>query len=174
LIKLKPGNTNKALQYLRDEWKNVPSEWPFRYEFMNQKIDKVYKTEIKTITLIKIFSILSIFLSCLGIFGFAGFSIKRRTKEIGIRKVNGATVLNIISLLNKDFNKWVLIACGLAIPIAYYLMEKWLQDYAYKTELNWWLFALAGLLTIAIATITISWQSWRAARQNPVNSLRDE
>ena len=88
--------------------------------------------------------------------------------------MNGATVLNIISLLNKDFIKWVLIACLLAAPIAYFLMKEWLQNYAYKTELSWWIFGLAGLLTIAIATLTISWQSWRAARQNPVNSLRDE
>jgi putative ABC transport system permease protein len=174
LVKLEKGNTNRALQYLKDKWNSVSSEWPFRYEFLNQKIDNVYKTEIKTIALIKIFTGLAIFLSCLGIFGFAGFSIKRRTKEIGIRKVNGATVLNIISLLNKDFIKWVLIACGLAVPIAYYLMKQWLQNYAYKTTLNWWLFTLAGLLTIAIAVFTISWQSWRAARQNPVNSLRDE
>ncbi len=174
VVKLKKGNTIKALQHLRDKWNNVSSEWPFRYEFLNQKIDNVYKTEIKTITLIKIFTFLSIFLSCLGIFGFAGFSIKRRTKEIGIRKVNGATVFNIISLLNKDFIKWVLIACGVAAPIAYYVMKQWLQNYAYKTELNWWLFALAGLITIAIAVLTISLQSWRAARQNPVNSLRDE
>mgnify|MGYP000123088292 CR=1 FL=1 len=174
VVKLKKGNTNKALQYLREEWNNVSSEWPFRYEFLNQKIDNVYKTEIKTITLIKILTILSILLSSLGIFGFAGFSIKRRTKEIGIRKVNGATVLNIISLLNKEFIKWVLIACCMATPIAYFLMKEWLQNYAYKTELSWWIFGLAGLLTIAIATLTISWQSWRAARQNPVNSLRDE
>jgi len=174
VVKLKEGSTKQGLHFLRDKWNSVSSEWPFRYEFLNQKIDNAYKTELKTMTLIKIFTILSIFLSCLGIFGFAGYSIKRRTKEIGIRKVNGATVLNIISLLNKDFIKWVLIACVLAVPLAYYLMKQWLQDYAYKTELNWWLFALAGLLTIAIATITISWQSWRAARQNPVNSLRDE
>ena len=142
-----------------------------QYEDWFERNEYVYKSELKTITLIRIFTFLSIFLSSLGIFGFAGFSIKRRTKEIGIRKANGATVLNIISLLNKKFIKWILIAFALAAPLAYFVMKQWLQNYAYKTELSWWIFGLAGLLTIAIATLTISWQSWRAARQNPVNSL---
>ncbi|MFO8234830.1 MAG: ABC transporter permease [Bacteroidales bacterium] len=174
ITKIQKGKTSETLSYLKKEWENLNPEWPFRYEFLDEKIDNVYKTELKTIALIRIFTFLSIFLSCMGIFGFAGFNIKQRTKEIGIRKVNGATVSNILALLNKDFVKWVLISFALAVPVAYYIMNKWLQSFAYKTALSWWIFAVSGLLTIIIATLTVSWQSWRAARKNPVDSLRYE
>lgn len=174
LVKMREGRTKETLANLKYSWEEVSPQWPFRYEFLDEKIDNVYKTELKTIALIKIFTLLSILLSCLGIFGFAGFAIKRRTKEIGIRKVNGATVASILKLLNKDFVKWIAISFAIASPIAYYLMQQWLKDYAYKTAISWWVFALAGFLTVAIATLTVSWQSWRAARQNPVDSLRYE
>jgi putative ABC transport system permease protein len=110
----------------------------------------------------------------MGLFGFAGYSIKRRTKEIGIRKVNGATATIIMVLLNKDFIKWVFVAFLIGSPVAYYLINKWLQNYAYKTQMSWWVFALSGLIVLLVAVITVSWQSWRAARQNPVDSLRYE
>jgi len=97
-----------------------------------------------------------------------------RTKEIGIRKVNGAKIWEVMALLNKDFVKWVAIAFVIATPIAWYAMNKWLQNFAYKTELSWWIFALAGLLALGIALLTVSWQSWRAARRNPVEALRYE
>src|SRR6056297_2406596 len=174
LVKMQKGRTKETLAYLKDSWKKVSPQWPFRYEFLDEKIDNVYKTELKTIALIKIFTLLSVILSCLGIFGFAGFAIKRRTKEIGVRKVNGATVASILKLLNKDFIKWIAISFAIASPIAYYLMQQWLKNYAYKTAISWWIFALAGTLTIIVATLTVSWQSWKAARQNPVDSLRYE
>ena len=174
VAKIQQGKTSETLAFLKKQWEEVSQKWPFEYEFIDEKIDNVYKTELKTIALIRIFTLLSIFLSCLGIFGFAGFSIKKRTKEIGIRKVNGATVLNILTLLNKDFIKWVLMSFLIACPIAYFVMNKWLQNYAYKTEMNWWVFVLGGALTIIIAILTVSWQSWRAARQNPVDSLKYE
>lgn len=174
LVKMQRGRTKETLAYLKNSWEEVSPQWPFRYEFLDEKIDNVYKTELKTIALIKIFTLLSVMLSCLGIFGFAGFAIKRRTKEIGVRKVNGATVSSILKLLNKDFIKWIAISFAIASPIAYYLMYQWLKNYAYKTAVSWWIFALAGVLTIVVATLTVSWQSWKAARQNPVDSLRYE
>jgi putative ABC transport system permease protein len=174
LVKIQKGQTSEVLQSMGKTWNKVSSEWPFRYEFLDKKIEQVYKMELKTLTLIKLFSALAIFLSCMGLFGFAGYSIKRRTKEIGIRKVNGATATIIMVLLNKDFIKWVFVAFLIGSPVAYYLINKWLQNYAYKTQMSWWVFALSGLIVLLVAVITVSWQSWRAARQNPVDSLRYE
>jgi putative ABC transport system permease protein len=116
----------------------------------------------------------AIILSGIGILGLAIFSSERRTKEIGVRKVNGAKVSEILAMLNRDFVKWVAIAFVIATPIAYYAMHKWLENFAYKTELNWWIFALAGLLALGIALLTVSWQSWKAATRNPVEALRYE
>ncbi|MFP4604426.1 MAG: ABC transporter permease [Bacteroidales bacterium] len=174
ILKIQKGKTSETLAFLKNKWEKMNPDWPFRYEFLDEKIDNAYKTELKTIALIRIFTFLSIFLSCLGVFGFAGFMIKQRTKEIGIRKVNGATANNILTLLNKDFTRWVIIAFVIACPVAYYFMNNWLQNFAYKTNLSWWIFASAGIITIIITTTTVSWQSWRAARQNPARSLRYE
>jgi putative ABC transport system permease protein len=117
---------------------------------------------------------LAIIISCLGLFGLALSTLEQRTKEIGIRKVNGAKISEILFLLNKDFLKWVAIAFVIATPVAWYAMNKWLESFAYKTTLSWWIFALAGLLALGIALLTVSWQSWRAARRNPVEALRYE
>ena len=174
LVKTGPENSQETLQHLKQKWNTLFPEWPFQYEYLDKKLEQIYKTEVKTLTLLKIFTALAMFLSCLGLFGFAGFTIKQRTKEIGIRKVNGATTGNILTLLSKSFVKWIIVSVFLAYPIAYYAMNKWLQNYAYKTELNWWIFIMAGFLTISVAILTITWQSWRAARQNPVESLRYE
>ena len=173
-MKTGPENSQETLQHLKQKWNTLFPEWPFQYEYLDKKLEQIYKTEVKTLTLLKIFTALAMFLSCLGLFGFAGFTIKQRTKEIGIRKVNGATTGNILTLLSKSFVKWIIVSVFLAYPIAYYAMNKWLQNYAYKTELNWWIFIMAGFLTISVAILTITWQSWRAARQNPVESLRYE
>jgi putative ABC transport system permease protein len=106
--------------------------------------------------------------------GLAEYTIKKRTKEIGLRKVNGATILNIIILLNTNFFKWVLIGFVIACPATYFIMHKWLENFAYKTVLSWWIFALAGIIALGIALLTVSWQSWRAATRNPVEALRYE
>jgi putative ABC transport system permease protein len=119
-------------------------------------------------------SAFAIFISCLGLVGLVLGSTEQRRKEIGIRKVNGARISEILAMLNKDFIKWVAIAFVVACPIAYYAMHKWLENFAYKTSLNWWIFALAGLLALGIALLTVSWQSWRAAARNPVEALRYE
>lgn len=117
---------------------------------------------------------ISIFLSMIGLFAISIKSSQRRTKEIGIRKVNGAKISEILAMLNRDFVKWVAIAFVIATPIAYYAMHKWLENFAYKTELSWWIFALAGLLALGVALLTVSWQSWKAATRNPVEALRYE
>ena len=120
------------------------------------------------------FAFMAIFLATLGLFGYVSLVLIQRTKEIGIRKVNGAKVSEMLAMLNKDFIKWVVIAFIIACPIAWYAMNKWLQNFAYKTPLSWWVFALAGFVALVIALVTVSWQSWRAATRNPVEALRYE
>jgi putative ABC transport system permease protein len=134
----------------------------------------MYKSEERLAAAIRLFAVLAIMISCLGILGLAEFSIKRRIKEIGIRKVNGARIGEIISLLNKDFVRWVLLAFIIAVPVSWYIMNLWLKNFAYRTNLSWWIFALAGLIALGIALFTVSWQSLRAATRNPVESLRYE
>jgi putative ABC transport system permease protein len=133
-----------------------------------------YSNEYSQIQMITIFTLISLFLSSLGIFALSSFNMQRRVKEIGIRKVNGAKIWQVMLMLNTDFVKWVAIAFVIATPIAYYAMDKWLQNFAYRTPLSWWVFALAGLLALVIALLTVSWQSWWAARRNPVEALRYE
>ena len=134
----------------------------------------MYNKEKKLAQVFTFFTILALFIACLGIYGLVALSTEQRTKEIGIRKVNGATINEILYMLNKDFVKRVLIAFMIACPVAYYAMNKWLENFAYKTTLNWWIFALAGVFTVVIALLTVSWQSYKAATRNPVEALRDE
>jgi putative ABC transport system permease protein len=143
-------------------------------KFMDQHIQNQYQREAKTAQLLNCFTFFAIFISCLGLFALAVLTINSRTKEIGIRKVNGARVSEVMAMLNRDFVKWVAIAFVIATPIAYYAMNKWLESFAYKTSLSWWIFALAGLLALGIALLTVSWQSWKAATRNPVEALRYE
>ena len=124
--------------------------------------------------LLTIFSVITLLILILGLIGISLFIAERKTKEIGIRKVNGAKISEILSMLNKDFVKGVAIAFGFATPITWYAMTKWLESFAYKTELSWWIFAFAGLLALGIALLTVSWQSWKAATRNPVEALRYE
>ena len=123
---------------------------------------------------ISLFCVIAILISCFGLLGTVLNTTTERTKEIGIRKVNGAQVIEIMAMINKDFIKWVSIAFVIACPIAWYTMHKWLQGFAYKTELSWWVFAAAGIAAVAVALFTVSWQSWRAATRNPVEALRYE
>jgi putative ABC transport system permease protein len=142
--------------------------------FLDQHIAKLYEKEIQVSNILFVLALFSILISGMGLFSMSMLISKMRTKEIGIRKVNGAKVSEILTMLNKDFVKWVAIAFVIATPIAYYAMTKWLENFAYKTDLSWWIFALAGLLALGIALLTVSWQSWKAATRNPVEALRYE
>lgn len=173
-IKLGSGDYSSTLNQIATIWKEIAPQWPFSYQFMDERISINYRSEINTAKIITGLSGISIFLSILGILGMILFTIQQRTKEIGIRKVNGARVSEILTLLNRDFVKWVGIAFVIATPIAYYAMNKWLENFAYKTELSWWIFALAGMVALGIALLTVSWQSWKAATRNPVEALRYE
>ncbi|HLK98058.1 MAG TPA: FtsX-like permease family protein, partial [Hymenobacter sp.] len=147
---------------------------PFEYYFVDERYNEQYKSEQQYGQLFTIASGLAIFIACLGLFGLATFMTEQRNKEIGVRKVLGASVTSIVTLLSKDFLKLVLVAIILACPIAWYAMNRWLQDFAYKIDIEWWVFGLAGLLAVSIALLTVSFQSVRAALMNPVNSLRSE
>lgn len=170
-------NTTSVSNLLADierQWKTIAPGQPFTYRFMDESFENVYRSEKRISSLFTIFSGLSIFIACLGLFGLAAFSTERRTKEIGIRKVLGASTTNLVVLLSKDFLKLVLIALIIAIPLAWYLMNNWLQDFAYATSLDWWIFVVAGLLAILIAFLTVSFQSVKAAIGNPVDILYNE
>ncbi len=173
VIKFLQGQTPENLDFLEETWNRLTKE-PLEYFFFDKEFEDMYIKEKKLAQAFTFFTILAIFIACLGIFGLAILATEQRTKEIGIRKVNGATVKEILFMLNKDFIKWVGIAFVIACPIAYYAMSKWLENFAFKTTLNWWVFALAGLFTLIIALLTVSWQSYRAATRNPVEALRDE
>jgi putative ABC transport system permease protein len=150
------------------------ADGPFTIKPMNLLVSEMYQKEASQQKLIFIFGLLTIIVSCLGLLGLTFFIISNRTKEIGVRKVNGAKVSEILTMLNVDFVKWVVIAFVIACPIAWYAMDNWLENFVYKIELSWWIFALTGIATLCIAVITVSWQSWKAARRNPVESLRYE
>ena len=142
--------------------------------FLDQHIAKLYEKEIQVSNILFVLALFSILISGMGLYSMSMLISEMRTKEIGIRKVNGAKVSEILSMLNKDFVKWVVVAFVIATPVAYYAMNKWLENFAYKTALSWWIFALAGLLALGIALLTVSWQSWKAATRNPVEALRYE
>jgi putative ABC transport system permease protein len=163
-----------TIQYIKREWEKLAPDIPFEFQFLDKKYDALYKDEEKLSLVIGYFSIIAILIACLGLFGLVTLIAESRTKEIGIRKVNGAKISEILVMLNKDFIKWVAIAFVIATPIAWYTMHRWLENFAYRTELSWWIFALAGLLVLVIALLTVSWQSWKAATKNPVEALRYE
>lgn len=174
LVRTQPGQTKQALASLESFSKAFNPKVPFAYKFVDEEYQKLYRSETVVGSLTNYFAFLAIFISCLGLFGLSAFTAEQRTKEIGVRKVLGASVGSIVGLLSQDFLKLVLLAIVIASPLAWYAMNQWLHSYAYKTELSWWMFALAGLLAIVIAFVTISFQSIKAALTNPVRSLRSE
>lgn len=163
-----------VIRSLENIWKEFSPDFPFEYKFLNSTWNNLYQKEQEFQTILNYASIISLILSCLGLVSLTFFMVEIQTKEIGIRKVNGAKVFEIVKMLNTDLIKWLSISFLLACPIAWYAMNKWLQNFAYKTELSWWIFVLAGSITIGIALLTVSWQSWQAAKRNPVECLRYE
>jgi putative ABC transport system permease protein len=172
--RLNSEDVSKTIGHMEKIWGQFAPGYPFNYRFMDEAIDNLYRSEQQIGTLFGYFSILAIFISCLGLFGLASFMAEQRTKEIGIRKVLGATVSNILLLLSKEFAKWVLIANLIAWPVAYYAMNRWLQGYAYRINIALWSFILAAVLALAIALFTVSYQAVRAATANPADALRYE
>jgi putative ABC transport system permease protein len=173
-VRIKPGDPSKALTVLNKTWSSLVVDLPFQYNFLDESLDNFYKSEIRWSRIIGWAGGISIFLACLGLFGLAALAAINRTKEIGIRKVLGASLTGIVSLLSKDFLKLVAIALVIASPLAWYFMHKWLQDFAYRINIGWYVFVITGTVAVLIALITISFQAIKAAIANPVKSLRTE
>ncbi|HEY4784929.1 MAG TPA: FtsX-like permease family protein [Bacteroidales bacterium] len=173
-VKVSPHGIDRTLAFIEKTWKTFCPDRPFTYQFLDEQFANLYNNDTKTTKLVIIFTILSIILSSLGLFGLISFVSEQKTKEIGIRKVNGAKISEIVSMLSKNYITWGVIGFIIASPVGYYVMHKWLQSFVYKTELSWWIFVLAGILVIFIAGLTVSWQSYKAASRNPVESLRYE
>jgi len=174
MIKVRGDNAEKGVDLVKQSWKaNFPMR-PFEYHFLNDEFDEMYRAESRISTILTVFSVITILISCLGLFALVAFMSEQRTKEIGIRKVLGASVGGIVLLLSRDFVKLMLIAIVIASPVAWYFMNQWLVDFAYRIEINAWVFVTAGLITIVIALLTVSFQSIKAALMNPVKSLMSE
>jgi putative ABC transport system permease protein len=173
-IKIDGARTPEALAHIQATWQKFLPEFPYEYSFLDEQYGQLYEAEQRQGRVFIAFALIAIVVACLGLFGLASFTVERRHKEIGIRKVLGASVAGITGLLAKDFLKLVLVAIVLASPIAYWMMGKWLDDFAYRIRIEWWMFVLAGFLALAIAFLTVSFQSVKAALMNPVKSLRSE
>jgi putative ABC transport system permease protein len=175
IAKLNPAaGTSEALRKIETIFKKYNPAQPFDYQFVDEEYAKKFGNEQRIGKLAGFFAILAIFISCLGLFGMASFVAEQRTKEIGVRKVLGASVFNLWRLLSKDFVLLVLLSCAIAIPIAYYFLHEWLQKYEYRTEISWWIFAVAVTGALVITLLTVSFQAIKAAIANPVKSLRTE
>ena len=174
MVRIKAGSEHKVIGNLTAFYSKLNPGYALNLQFLDETFHAQYLTEERTLTLAKYFAFLTILISCLGLFGLAAYDTERRTKEIGIRKVLGANTKGLIALLAKDFLKLVAIAIVLSSPLAYFLMDKWLQDFAYRIDISWWMFAAAGIIAIFIAMLTVSFQAIKAAVANPVKSLRTE
>ena len=173
-IKTTAADAPKAIAAAEKVWKEYNAEFPFSYTFLDDTFNKLYQSETRTGTLFRFFAAIAIFISCLGLLGLAMYTSQVRTREIGVRKVLGASIGGIVKMLAKDFVKLVIIAIVIAVPLAWYTMDKWLQDFVYRIDIGWWVFLSAGLIALFIALITISFQAIKAAVANPVKALRSE
>jgi putative ABC transport system permease protein len=173
-VKVSAANQLETVDRIKKAQAKFTDGVPMESGFVDNTINRWYQKEEKTASIVTAFTVLAIIISVMGIFAMSLYYIQQKVKEIGIRKVNGAKISEVMAMLNRDFVKWVVIAFVIAAPIAYFAMHKWLENFAYKTELSWWIFALAGLLALGIALLTVSWQSWKAATRNPVEALRYE
>lgn len=173
-IKISGNNVPVALAHIEKTWKKFLPETPYDYNFLDSRFKQLYDSENKQSTIFTVFAFIAIFIACLGLLGLSAFAISQRVKEIGIRKVLGATAGNIVGLLSKDFLKLVVIAAVIAFPVAWLVMSKWLEDFAYRIDIPWWIFIIAGIVAAVVAFATISFQALKAANANPVKSLRTE
>lgn len=173
-IRINPNNVTASLDYIQQSWKELFPHSPFEYFFFDNHLDKLYKSETKLASIFNWFSGLAIMISCLGLIGLTSISVVKKTKEIGIRKVLGESVEGIVFMITKEFIIIIFVANIIAWPVAYYFMSKWLEDFAYRIEISWWMFLASGIITLAIALLTVSLQAVKAATANPVNSLKYE
>jgi putative ABC transport system permease protein len=174
IVRLKAGDIQGSLDSVRAAWEEVNPLYPFEYRFFDQDFDQMYRADERMGAVLRVFAALAVIIACLGLFGLASFMAEQRTKEIGIRKVLGASAPGVVVLLSREFAKWVAMANLIAWPVAYLVMRGWLQDFASRRGIAWWLFAATGAGTLVIALLTVGYQAVRAALANPVESLRYE
>jgi len=174
VIRLAAGDIQAGIEFVETTWNRIIPNYPFDYRFVDQELGRMYSGWDRLSTLLKYFAVLAILIACLGLFGLASFTAEQRTKEIGVRKVLGATVASLVMLMSKEFTKWVLVANIIAWPISYFMMKNWLQDFAYRVNIGVWTFVLSAILALLIALLTVLYQSVKAAIANPVNSIRYE
>jgi putative ABC transport system permease protein len=173
-LKITGEDVPETLDFIEKRWATTTGGFPYQFSFFDQEYQQLYDNEVQTSNMFIFFALIAIFIACLGLFALSAFVAEQRTKEIGIRKVNGAGVNNILLLLSSNFAKWVLMAFIISLPLGFFVMRKWLENFAYKIDLNWWIFAVAGLAALFIALMTVSFQSVKAALKNPVDALRYE
>jgi putative ABC transport system permease protein len=173
-VKMKPGHVPATVEFINKTFKSFDPGLPMDFHFLDDDFDKLYQAEQRMGKIFGYFSFLAIIISCLGLIGLSSYMTESRTKEIGIRKINGAKSTEIFVMLSKEYMIWVGISILIACPIAWFAMNKWLENFAYRSEMSWWIFALAGLLALVIALLTVSWQSLKAATRNPVETLKYE
>ena len=174
IVKSKTADMTGLLAMMKKNWEKLALEEPFDYSFLDERFNNTYKAEQKVGQLLGLFAGLTILVACLGLFGLATFTAEQRTKELGVRKVLGATVASLVQLVSKEFLKLVIIANIIAWPLAWWAMNKWLQDFAYHITISWWIFVLAGIAAVILTIITVSFQAIKAALMNPVRSLKAE
>ena len=173
-VRLRPGAEKPAVEKVSALWKSMAPAAPIEYDFLDDSFARMYRTETKTGDVLGIFTGIALFIGCLGLFALAAFMTEQRSKEIGVRKVLGATAVGLAGLLTKDFLKLVVLAILVAAPVAWFLSEKWLNDFAYRIALEWWMVGLTGAVAILIAALTVGVHTMRAALENPVRSLKNE
>jgi putative ABC transport system permease protein len=174
MIKISTENITGTIDFLRVKWKSLYPDTNFEFTFLSEDFQKLYEKETITQRIITSASLMSLLISCIGLFGLVLFTTERRIKEIGIRKVVGSTTGRIVTEFNLDFIKWILVSFVIACPVVIYSMHKWLENFAYRINLSWWILASAGLITIVVSMLTVSWLTWSTASKNPVDCLRYE
>jgi ABC-type antimicrobial peptide transport system permease subunit len=174
IVRIQAENIRQTIDNVELVWKKINPVSPFIFGFFDDRLEQMYQSEVRISKLFKYFTAIALFIACLGLLGLSSYSIQRRTKEIGVRKVVGASVRQVVLLLSKEFTRWIFISFLIACPVSWYVMNMWLQNFAYKTVLYWWIFVVAGLMALLIAIITVGFQTINAALKNPVDSLRYE
>jgi hypothetical protein len=174
VVRFAKGTLREGMDFVRELHQEVGSGVPFSYEFMDQRLGELYEKDQAITILMSTLSVIALVISCMGLFALSAYTVELRIREIGIRKVNGASIYNVFSMLSRDFLKWVIYAMIIALPLSWFLVHNWLQNYAYRTEIAWWIFAMGGFVTLIVSWITISYHSTRAAYTNPVKVLRSE